>query len=76
MSFDTLRCGTVGEVGVSADLYRRYAADCVSLASESGSDATKATLLDMARCWAHLAQFAEKNSHLELVYESPPHVVE
>jgi len=28
-------------------------------------------LLDMASCWLKLAQQAEKNSRLDLVYETP-----
>jgi hypothetical protein len=33
--------------------------------------AAKAVLLDLARCWVRLAELADKNSHLDLVYETP-----
>jgi hypothetical protein len=56
----------------AVDLYRRYAADCLVLAAESGSSHSKAVLIDMAQSWALLGVQAEKNSHLDLVYESPP----
>jgi hypothetical protein len=57
---------------VSADLYRRHAVDCLMLATESGTEETRAVLVNMAQSWARLAVQAEKNSHLDLVYESPP----
>jgi hypothetical protein len=56
----------------AVELYRRHAVDCLLLASESGSQETKGILVNMAQSWARLAQQAEKNSHLDLVYESPP----
>jgi hypothetical protein len=56
---------------VSVDLYRQYASDCLRLAGETGASASKAALLEMARCWVRLAEQAEKNSHLDLVYEPP-----
>jgi hypothetical protein len=56
----------------AVDLYRRHAVDCLWLASESVSEETRATLIDMAQSWARLAQQAEKNSQLDLVYESAP----
>jgi hypothetical protein len=51
--------------------YRQYASDCVRLAGQINGPTSKAVLLDMARAWVRLSEQAEKNSQLDLVYESP-----
>jgi len=53
----------------SVNRYRVYASDCVRLASTIDDPTSKAVLIDMARSWVKLAEQAEKNSHLDLVYE-------
>jgi hypothetical protein len=46
---------------VVADIYRRYAAECVSMSQRRENAGDKALLLQMATMWLHLAEFAEKN---------------
>jgi hypothetical protein len=53
------------------DEYRRHAADCVRYAGSAIDSATKANLMGMAAAWLRLADQAEKNSHTDLVYETP-----
>ena len=55
----------------SVDRYRAYASDCLRLGGTISDPTYKAVLLDMARAWVRLAEQAEKNSHLDLVYEPP-----
>jgi hypothetical protein len=55
----------------SVDRYREYASDCLRLGGTISDPTSKAVLLDMARAWVRLAEQAEKNSHLDLVYEPP-----
>jgi hypothetical protein len=55
-----------------SERYRRYALECLALANRTDAPLSNVALLDMARFWARLAEQAEKNSHLDLVYESPP----
>jgi hypothetical protein len=55
-----------------AQRYRRYALECLLLANRSDAPLSNVALLDMARFWARLADQAEKNSQLDLVYETPP----
>jgi hypothetical protein len=52
--------------------YQRYAAECLLLAEQTHDPATKSKLLAMAQAWTRLADLAEKNSHTDLVYETPP----
>jgi hypothetical protein len=54
-----------------ADEYRRQAAICFRAAQEV-PDALRVQLLDMAASWQALAEHAERNSKLDLVYETPP----
>jgi hypothetical protein len=51
--------------------YRLHAAQCLKLAAESTGQSSRVALLDMARAWMRLAEQAEKNSTLDLVYETP-----
>jgi len=57
---------------MSVERYRRYALECLALANRPGAPLSNVALLDMARFWARLATQAEKNSRLDLVYETPP----
>ena len=52
---------TGGHLMVVADIYRRYAAECVSMSQRRENVDDKALLLQMATMWLHLAEFAEKN---------------
>ena len=45
----------------SADLYRRYAADCIRVAQQINNATDKATLLQMAEIWRNMAERIEKN---------------
>lgn len=57
---------------MSADEYRRRAADCLALYSQLPEDQpARAGLLDMARAWHQLADQAERNMRTDLVYETP-----
>jgi hypothetical protein len=51
--------------------FRKYAADLRLLAEKAEDPATKLSLMAMARTWVGLADLAEKNSHTDLVYETP-----
>ena len=64
--------GADGDRIMSAERYRRYALECLVLANRSDAPLSNVALLDMARFWARLAGQAEKNSRLDLVYETPP----
>jgi hypothetical protein len=56
----------------SSQEYRRYAADCLRLSERAADPATKAALLDVARCWHTLADQADRNRRNDIVYETPP----
>ena len=45
----------------SVDIYRRYAAECIKMSQRSKDDAEKKALVEMARMWLRLADFAEKS---------------
>jgi hypothetical protein len=45
---------------ITADNYRRYAAECVMLSQRSRNPSDKATLVEMAALWLRLAEFAER----------------
>jgi hypothetical protein len=51
--------------------YRRHAALCLKLANETTEARGKSALIDMAQAWIRLAEQAEKNSALDIVYETP-----
>ena len=51
-------------------LYRQYAACCVSI-SRHLEPASKLAMLDIAQAWIKLAEQAEKNREVTLVYETP-----
>jgi hypothetical protein len=46
---------------IVADIYRRYAAECVSMSQRRENVSDKALLLQMATMWLHLAEFTEKS---------------
>jgi hypothetical protein len=46
---------------IVADIYRRYAAECVDMSRRRENVNDKAQLLQMATMWLNLAEFAEKN---------------
>jgi hypothetical protein len=52
-------------------VYRQHAKNCLRFASETNDTEAKLTMLKMAQVWANLAEQAEKNSRLDLVYETP-----
>ena len=54
-----------------AEMYRKYALECLRFAGETTDPRAKMALIDMAQSWAHLADQAEKNSRADLVYETP-----
>jgi hypothetical protein len=54
------------------DQYRQMAADCLRAAESMVDAEAKASMLDMARGWQALANQADRNSKLDLVYETPP----
>jgi hypothetical protein len=47
---------------VLSNIYRRYAAECVTMSQQRENSSDKALLLQMATAWLHLAEFAEKNN--------------
>jgi hypothetical protein len=57
---------------LNAETYREYAARCLELAYTTTDERGKFALIDMARAWMRLAEQAEKNSQLDLSYETPP----
>jgi hypothetical protein len=54
------------------EAYRQNAAKCLELADKTSDTPIRLGLIDMAHVWLRLAEQAEKNSHLDLVYETPP----
>jgi hypothetical protein len=57
-------------MGKSED-YRRNAVSCLQLVDKTDDPAERAYLLEMARAWRNLADQAERNSAVDLVYETP-----
>jgi hypothetical protein len=55
------------------ETYRHNAAKCLEMADKTSDVAIRIALVDMAHVWLRLAEQAEKNSHLDLVYETPRH---
>jgi hypothetical protein len=58
-------------VALNQEDYRRHAALCLKLANEATDERSKSVLIDMASAWMRLAEQAEKNSALDIVYETP-----
>jgi hypothetical protein len=56
----------------SKEEYRRNAAKCLEMADGTSDGITRLVLIEMAHAWLRLAEQAEKNSRLDLVYETPP----
>jgi hypothetical protein len=54
-----------------ATLYRDYAAECKSFAEVTYDAAGKLALLDIARIWVDLAEQAEKDEPISVVYGPP-----
>jgi hypothetical protein len=52
--------------------YRSYALECFALARAMDGLSCKGLLLDMAQNWLALAELAEKNAKVELVYQPLP----
>jgi hypothetical protein len=52
--------------------YRERAEECMRVARAFANPVHKAALLEMARAWMRLCDQAEKNSHADLSYETPP----
>jgi hypothetical protein len=50
---------------IVADIYRRYAAECVDMSRRRENVNDKALLLQMATMWLNLAEFAEKNKNTD-----------
>jgi hypothetical protein len=57
---------------MSANEYRRHAADCLRCAIKAADSETRSFLRRMAIAWSDLADQAEKNSQNDIVYEWPP----
>jgi hypothetical protein len=55
----------------AAAVYRLYASRCVEIAQDTASPERRAALLAIAQAWLGLADQAEKNSDVVLVYETP-----
>lgn len=55
----------------AAAVYRLYASHCLQIAQDTTNPDGKAALLAMAQAWLGLADQAEKNSEVVLVYETP-----
>jgi hypothetical protein len=53
----------------AADIYRRYAAECVSMSKRRENVSDKMLLLQMATMWLKLAELAERNESTD---GSPP----
>jgi hypothetical protein len=51
--------------------YQQHAAQCVEIASGLSDPDIQLTLLDMAFSWLTLAEQAERNPALDLIYETP-----
>lgn len=54
-----------------ATRYRDYAARCLILAQRQEDAAERLALIDMAQAWIALAEQAQKNETLFVVYETP-----
>lgn len=51
--------------------YRAFAAKCVTVAQGLQDTSEKLALIDMAQAWIALADQAERNEKLAVVYETP-----
>lgn len=57
----------------AAELYRTKAAQLAVDARSEGHGLIRSELLNMAQAYLRLAEQADRNSHLDMVYETPPH---
>jgi hypothetical protein len=55
-----------------APRYRAKAAECLEAASRASDERKRANLIAMAQAWIALAGQADRNSHTDIVYETPP----
>jgi hypothetical protein len=70
--FRVRRGSTLGKiVPKSRNQYLAAAAECVRLAGQISDPVRKLMLVDLAATWVRLAEQADKNEHLDLVYETP-----
>jgi hypothetical protein len=51
--------------------YRQQAAKCILVAEDCDNSTSRISLMQMAQAWLRLAEHAEKNSPVRLVYETP-----
>jgi hypothetical protein len=51
--------------------YLEFATKCLRAAEQTADPSTKLLFLEMAMAWRRLAKQAEKNSRLDVVYETP-----
>jgi hypothetical protein len=56
------RGATVEPSTSSAEVYRRYAAECLEMARRNNNVADKAMLVQMATMWQRLAELADRNA--------------
>jgi hypothetical protein len=56
-----------------ADAYRIKAAQLDAEARHEKNPTTRIELFHLATAYLRLAEQAERNSHLDIVYETPPH---
>jgi hypothetical protein len=61
---------------MSAEAYRRYAADCLRISLAVANPEARAFLKRMASAWKNLADQAEKNLRNDVVYEPAQSVVQ
>jgi hypothetical protein len=57
---------------MSKEVYRANAAECMRMANDATNPTMRASLLRMAESWFRLYDQVEKNSQLDLTYETPP----
>lgn len=67
-----VQAGGGGSVLSAPEEYRRKAAQCVLVAEDTNDIGSRLLLLQMAHAWLLLAEQAEKNTKLDLTYETPP----
>jgi hypothetical protein len=57
---------------MNAAEYRRHAVDCLKFAYLVTDPKNKALLIEMANAWKRLADQADKNSKVDLMYDETP----
>jgi hypothetical protein len=56
-----------------AEKYRLRAFECVEAAANISDGAMRLTLLNIAQGWLRLAEQAEKNQAIDIIYTTTPH---